>query len=357
MTSVRFEQVSKFFGDLRVIDRITLEIREGELFFLLGPSGCGKTTCLRLIAGFYAPDEGNLYFGDRLMNNVPPYRRNTGMVFQNYALWPHKTVYQNIEYGLNLRHISREEKSRRVRRALEIVRMAEHASKHPNQLSGGQQQRAALARALVIEPDLLLLDEPLSNLDAKLRTEMRAEIKRIHREAGLTAVYVTHDQTEALALADRLAVMHNGRIEQIGTPREVYNAPANSFVAEFIGETNFLDGTVQQVGDETVLATAIGPVVAAGNTLPCRPGEAVRCFVRPESVQVLKENTGPEERNTYPAQVTQLTYLGSMEEYRLTVADTWEIKAIVHNPGTEERKPGETVWVAMAPRDVVVLTS
>jgi ABC-type Fe3+/spermidine/putrescine transport system ATPase subunit len=357
MTSVRLEQVSKWFGDLRVLDRVTLEVREGELFFLLGPSGCGKTTCLRLIAGFYEPDEGHLYFGDRLMDHVPPYRRNTGMVFQNYALWPHKTVYQNIEYGLDLRRISREEKSRRVQRALEIVQMAEHASKSPNQLSGGQQQRVALARALVIEPDLLLLDEPLSNLDAKLRTEMRAEIKRIHREAGLTAIYVTHDQTEALSLADRLAVMRDGRIEQIGTPREVYRAPANSFVADFIGEANFLDGTVQQRGAETLLETAIGRLVSSRPAPPCQPGEAVRCCVRPESVQVGPAGEAAASPNTYPARVTQVTYLGSVEEYRLAVADTWEIKALVYNPGTEERKPGDAVRVFLPPHDVVVLTS
>ena len=240
MIELHLKNVSKLFGETRAVDSITLDVKKGELFFFLGPSGCGKTTCLRTIAGFYQPDEGELYFDDKLMNNIPPHKRNIGMVFQNYALWPHMTVYENVEYGLNVRKVPVDDKKKKIQEVLEIVQMDRYATRNPNQLSGGQQQRIALARALVIEPDILLLDEPLSNLDAKLRLEMRHEIKRIHSEAGITSVYVTHDQKEALSLADRAAVMRDGKIVQIGTPREIYNLPANKFVADFIGETNFV---------------------------------------------------------------------------------------------------------------------
>ncbi|MFQ6099185.1 MAG: ABC transporter ATP-binding protein, partial [Armatimonadota bacterium] len=252
MVSVHLRSVTKRFGDKEAVADATLDIETGELFFLLGPSGCGKTTCLRIVAGFYEPDEGDVLFDDRPMSGVPAHKRNTGMVFQNYALWPHMTVYENVEYGLNVRGLGRDERRERVISALRAVHMSEQAEMRPNQLSGGQQQRIALARALVIEPDVLLLDEPLSNLDARLRLQMREEIRRIHREVGITAIYVTHDQEEALSMADRLAVMNDGRIEQVGTPREVYTRPANEFVAGFIGDTNFIDGVVRAVEGETV---------------------------------------------------------------------------------------------------------
>src|SRR6266496_1247529 len=247
--STRFMRVSvqnlaKNFGDTAVLKDISLEVHDEELFFLLGPSGCGKTTLLRLIAGFYQPNEGGVFFGEKPMNGVPPHQRNTGMVFQNYALWPHMTVAENVVYGLDVRGVSAAEKKERVAEALAIVQMEKFAHRAPNQLSGGQQQRVALARALVIDPDVLLLDEPLSNLDARLRIEMREEIRRIHARTRITTIYVTHDQKEALSLADRMAVMREGVIEQVGDPRTVYRAPANRFVADFIGETNWLAAEV-----------------------------------------------------------------------------------------------------------------
>jgi len=374
MVSVTLEKVTKLFGTVRAVNDVSLHIEEGELFFLLGPSGCGKTTALRIVAGFYEPDEGTLKFGDRVMNTVPPHRRNTGMVFQNYALWPHLNVYENVAYGLNLRSVPRAEKDERVWKALAAVRMEAHADKSPNQLSGGQQQRIALARALVIEPDLLLLDEPLSNLDAKLRLDMRAEIRRLHRETGLTAIYVTHDQKEALSMADRIAIMRDGRIEQVGTPREVYTRPANAFVANFIGETNFLDGTVTEVRDGAcVVETAIGPLAAADLTETLPLGEPVRCSVRPESVYLASghpetNETGSgtthlpqsairnsQSTNRFPAKVLSLTYLGDVEEYWLQVRDAQEMKAVRHNPGVHERREGDAVMVWIDPRDVVVL--
>src|SRR3989454_2281679 len=256
---VSIRNLTKRFGSTAVLKDVSLEIGAQELFFLLGPSGCGKTTLLRLIAGFYQPDGGEVLFGDKPMNDVPPHRRNTGMVFQNYALWPHLTVAQNVVYGLEVRSLSAAEKKTRVAEALSIVQMEQRAEQMPNQLSGGQQQRVALARALVIRPDLLLLDEPLSNLDAKLRLEMREEIRRIHAQTKLTTIYVTHDQKEALSLADRMAVMREGTIEQIGSPRTVYRSPANRFVADFIGETNWFSAQVQAQSDTSlILASECG---------------------------------------------------------------------------------------------------
>lgn len=238
--SISIRNLVKNFGTTQALNHVSLEIEPGELFFLLGPSGCGKTTLLRHIAGFYTPDEGTILIGGDDVTGVPPHKRDTGMVFQSYALWPHMTIAENVAFGLQMRKISKSEIDRRVQKALETVKMEGRAKSKPNQLSGGQQQRIALARALVVEPRCLLLDEPLSNLDAKLRLEMRVEIRRICKEAGLTAVYVTHDQKEALSIADRLAIMRDGIIEQTGTPLEVYRKPANTFVASFIGETNFL---------------------------------------------------------------------------------------------------------------------
>src|SRR6266700_1894120 len=256
---VSIQNLTQKVGDTAVLKDISLEVNDQELFFLLGPSGCGKTTLLRLIAGFYQPDEGRIFFDGKPMNGVPPHQRNTGMVFQNYALWPHMTVAENVVYGLDVRGVGAAEKKQRVAEALAIVQMDKLAHRAPNQLSGGQQQRVALARALVIHPDVLLLDEPLSNLDAKLRLEMREEIRRIHAQTRITTIYVTHDQKEALSLANRMAVMRDGAIEQIGDPRSVYREPANRFVADFIGETNWLSAQVQEsLPDELLLQTELG---------------------------------------------------------------------------------------------------
>src|SRR5713226_5356097 len=261
---ISIRNLTKRFGATTALENVSLEVLPQELFFLLGPSGCGKTTLLRLIAGFYQPDGGELFLGDKPMNGVPPHRRNTGMVFQNYALWPHLTVGENVAYGLEVRSLGAAEMAAGVADALSIVQMEHFAHHSPNQLSGGQQQRVALARALVIRPDLLLLDEPLSNLDAKLRLEMREEIRRIHAQTKITTIYVTHDQKEALSLADRIAVMRNGAIEQIGDPRAVYRRPANRFVADFIGETNWLAAQVEEVLTDTVLLeTEVGKMTAA----------------------------------------------------------------------------------------------
>jgi iron(III) transport system ATP-binding protein len=242
--SISVDQVTKRFGDAVALDRIDLRIGAGEIFFLLGPSGCGKTTLLRTIAGFYAPEEGRVLFGDEDVTRLPPHRRNTGMMFQSYALWPHMSVAQNVAFGLEERGVPAAERARRVDEALASVQMRGLGERRIHQLSGGQQQRVALARALVIRPRCLLLDEPLSNLDTKLRLEMRGEIRRVCREAGLTAIYVTHDQKEALSVADRMAVLEGGRLRQIGTPAALYRHPETRFVADFMGETNFIPGRI-----------------------------------------------------------------------------------------------------------------
>jgi iron(III) transport system ATP-binding protein len=239
--TITVEHLTKSFDvETRVVDGVSFSIQPGEMFFLLGPSGCGKTTVLRMLAGFIRPDGGDILFDRQRMNDVAPQRRNTAMVFQNYAIWPHLTVYENVAYGPRARKLDANSIHRRVTDALRVVRLEELARREPAQLSGGQQQRVALARALAVEPDLILLDEPLSNLDARLRAELRAELLRIHRETRTTCLYVTHDQEEALSLADRVAVMNRGRIEQTGTPREVYARPVNEFTARFMGEINVL---------------------------------------------------------------------------------------------------------------------
>ena len=346
---VVIKEVSKQFGDTPTLRNISLEIADQELFFLLGPSGCGKTTLLRTIAGFYPPDKGEVRFGDRLMNDVPPHQRNTGMVFQNYALWPHMSVEQNVSYGLEVRDVSAADLKRRVGEALEIVRMQQYARRTPNQLSGGQQQRVALARALVIKPDVLLLDEPLSNLDAQLRLEMREEIRRIHAETRITMVYVTHDQKEALSLADRLAVMRAGRIEQLGDPRTVYRTPVNPFVAEFIGETNWVPGTTKGVGEGMVVAeTELGMIQGAPN-LRISEGVAAQVGFRPEAVRF---GAGPV--NSWPAVVEQASYLGEIEQYHLRLTPTLVVKAFEQNAETI-RKVGQAVEVHVRPQDVFVL--
>jgi len=268
MVSVTYENVSKSFGRTEAVRGVDLTVAAGELFFLLGPSGCGKTTCLRMAAGFERPDAGRLLFDNRDVSRVPPHRRNAGMVFQSYALFPHINVARNVAYGLRMRGVGAAERERRTTEALRHTRIEDLAGRMPSQLSGGQQQRVALARALVIEPDVLLLDEPLSNLDAALRMQMRDEIRRIHSELGITTIYVTHDQEEALSLAGRVAVLRDGRIEQIGAPRDIYFTPRNAFVAAFVGKTNLLRGRVTEShSDFIVIETAAGPVRAA-NRLP-----------------------------------------------------------------------------------------
>jgi iron(III) transport system ATP-binding protein len=358
--SVKFESVTKILGQSRAVDNLSFEIGGGELFFLLGPSGCGKTTALRSVAGFYIPDEGRILFNGKDQSRVPPHKRNTGMVFQNYALWPHMDVQTNVAYGLKMRHVPEADKKKRVGHALEIVHMQDYAERMPNQLSGGQQQRVALARALVIEPDVVLLDEPLSNLDAKLRIEMRTQIKEIHRKIGRTMIYVTHDQAEALSMADRIAVMRRGRLVQVGTPHELYTRPESAFVAEFIGGTNLLRGTLEEVGEILTVKTEAGIVRAQNGVKGIARGAAVVCSVRPEALRLTaaEESSGKRPAgvtNELRAEVQSIMYLGDNEQYALRVADNTIVRAVEYNQPARKAQVGDRLMLQFDPQAVVVL--
>jgi spermidine/putrescine transport system ATP-binding protein len=320
--------ISKAFGITRAVRDLTLKVEQGIFFSLLGPSGCGKTTTLRLIAGFDQPTTGRVLIRGVDMAGLPAYRRDVNTVFQSYALFPHMSVADNIAYGLRQRHISRAEIRRRVGEALEMVRLVGGEARRPNELSGGQQQRVALARALVNRPTVLLLDEPLSALDLKLRKEMQAELKALQHTVGITFIYVTHDQEEAITLSNRIAVMNAGRLEQEGTPEEVYEHPQTRFVADFIGLTNFISATVRTTGGSgrgVVVSTPIGEIICSGIQPAVTDGEYVTVTLRPEKVLVLPPDAPLQQSwNSVPGIVMQAIFLGAQNEYRVRVGDAAE---------------------------------
>ncbi len=354
MLPVTIQGLTKRFASVLALDHIDLEIRAGEIFFLLGPSGCGKTTLLRSIAGFCAPDSGKILFGEMDVTSEAPNRRNTGMVFQNYALWPHKTVGGNVSFGLEEQRLPNREVRQRVAEALASVQMSELADRRINQLSGGQQQRVALARALVVRPRCLLLDEPLSNLDAKLRTEMRLEIRSICRKFGLTSIYVTHDQKEALSVADRLAVMEKGKIRQVGAPEQVYRSPLSRFVADFIGDSNFIAGTVDFVeGGNACVATDLGKFsgrVPPGAS-PLSKGDKVFLSIRPECF-TLQDHSA--DCNSIAGTIGEAIYSGSMAEYRFLSASS-SLRIAELNPSAAGRGVQTSAFAVVSPRDVLIL--
>jgi ABC-type Fe3+/spermidine/putrescine transport system ATPase subunit len=317
------------------VDHATVDVGDGELFTLLGPSGCGKTTLLRLIAGFYSPpDEGEIHFGGRRVERLPPYERNIGMVFQNYALWPHMTVRGNITYGLRLRKLTAEAIERRLADGLAKVNLIGLDDRYPGQLSGGQQQRVALARALVLNPDILLLDEPLSNLDAKIRVHVRGEIRKLQKELGITTIYVTHDQEEALSLSDRVAVMRDGKILQVAAPRTLYERPVNRFVADFVGTNNFISGVCRERSAErAVVETRLGRLAG-------RPAETVevggRCVlaVRPENLAL-----GGDGENVLEGRVSLAAYLGNTLRYDIETNAGLVLKVDVRDPWHHDPLP------------------
>ncbi len=352
MTAIGIDRVEKRFGTLRAAAGISLEIRDGELFTLLGPSGCGKTTLLRIVAGFADLDSGAIRFGDRRVDTLPPHRRNTGMVFQNYAIFPNLTVAGNVAYGLKARRLPTAEIAERVARALRLVHLDAHDQRWPHQLSGGQLQRVAIARALVIEPEVLLLDEPLSNLDAKLRVEMRGEIRRLQRQLGITALYVTHDQEEALAISDRIAVMRAGAVEQIGTPAEIYTHPASPFVAEFMGTTNLLAGTVAESSGGRVKIAIGGIAIAAAGTQPV--GASISVSLRPEALRLLGPGAAtPAGWAMLEATVRQVEFLGAITRVDLQAGEIPLRLALLDQP-PEAATPGRTVTLAYDPARVAV---
>ncbi len=318
MVRVKLVELCKSYGAVKAVDKVTLEIEEGELFTLLGPSGCGKTTTLRLIAGFELPDHGRILFDDEDVTLKKPYERGTAMVFQNYALWPHMTVFENVAYGLRIRKLPKKEIEERVERALELVKLKGLEERYPTQLSGGQQQRVALARALVVEPRVLLLDEPLSNLDARLRIEMREEIKRLQKKLGITTIYVTHDQEEAMSISDRIAVMDKGRVLQVGTPKEIYFKPRNIFTATFIGKTTVLEGVVTEVSPPRArISGSLELEFTNATEKKLREGEKVRIVVRPEFFRSrLPEHT---RCNKINGVVEMTMFIGPFLQVRLKV--------------------------------------
>ena len=351
---VRLEHISKIYQDPKTgkdfyaVKDNSLTIQPGEFVTLLGPSGCGKTTTLRMIAGFESPDEGEIYLGDEPINALTPNKRDTAMVFQSYALLPHYNVFDNVAYGLKLRHVPKEEIKERVMKILELVELSGMEGRMTNQLSGGQQQRVALARALVIEPSVLLFDEPLSNLDAKLRVTMRTEIRRIQQEVGITAIYVTHDQSEAMALSDRIIIMRSGVVEQIGSPQEIYYHPVNEFVADFIGEANFLKGRLEALENGRARINVSGDICHAAQVPGMEVGKDYTIVLRPEAASLAEEGG-------LPCEVVLSCFMGSYQNYHVKVGDTL-VKLTDPNPKNKRvYRVGEKCHLVFDPENVHVL--
>ena len=351
---VRLEHISKIYKDPKTgkdfyaVQDTTLDIEPGTFVTLLGPSGCGKTTTLRMIAGFESPDEGDIYLGDEAINALTPNKRDTAMVFQSYALLPHYNVFDNVAYGLKIRKLPKEEIQERVMNILKLVEMEGMESRMTNQLSGGQQQRVALARALVIEPSVLLFDEPLSNLDAKLRVTMRTEIRKIQQKVGITAIYVTHDQSEAMSISDKIIIMSKGKVEQIGTPREIYYHPTSKFVADFIGEANFLEAQVRSADGEKAMISVAGGEFEVNNFAHAKAGETATLVLRPEGVSL-------SEKGLLEGTVTLSTFMGAYQYYQMMVGDI-EIQITVYNPVNRRiYEVGEKAYLDFDPKGVYIL--
>jgi spermidine/putrescine transport system ATP-binding protein len=355
---VVLDQVVKRFGSVVAVDRLTLEIRRGEFFSMLGPSGCGKTTTLRLIGGFEMPTEGVVRLDGQDVTDLPAYRRNVNTVFQSYGLFPHLNVYDNVAFGLRRKKVAAKEVERRVNEALKLVSLAGYGKRRRSQLSGGQQQRVALARALVNRPQVLLLDEPLGALDLKLRKQMQLELKRIQKEVGITFVFVTHDQEEAMTISDRIAVMNNGKIEQLGPPEEVYERPATEFVAEFLGASNLLDGVYRGTQDGLGLVElASGAKILIQDSANRHTGEPVRVGVRPEKIDVLAAGAQPSHgQNVVGATLRSAVFAGVSFQYFFQTQEGREMSAFDRNAsGGAVAKPGEAVRLAWAPEHTFVI--
>ena len=342
---VRICNVVKEYGDFRAVNGVSLEIKEGEFFTLLGPSGCGKTTLLRMIAGFNSIEEGEIYFGDKLINNVAANKRDIGMVFQNYAVFPHMSVSDNVAYGLKARKVKRSDRAPRVLKALDLVQIADLKDRMPDALSGGQQQRVALARAFVIEPGILLMDEPLSNLDAKLRVQMRSMIKKLQRQLGITTIYVTHDQEEALAISDRIAVMNRGRIMQVGKPDQIYRKPENLFVANFIGNSNQLDGRITKCENSKGMLELLNGYTAEISLREDYTGNATAA-IRPEYFYFGEKGM--------PGRITMATFLGDFVLYEVELSNGQIISVNEYDHMNDLRAQGDRVNVCFKEESISV---
>ena len=351
--SVSIRNIEKVFEGpggqpVRAVDNVSIDIQPGEFMTLLGPSGCGKTTILRMIAGFENPTKGDIHIGETRVNSLTPDKRDTAMVFQSYALFPHLNVFENIAYGLKIKKLSGQEIKHKVSRILEIVGLSGYENRAPNQLSGGQQQRIALARSLVMEPAVLLFDEPLSNLDAKLRVHMRSEIRNIQRQFGITSIYVTHDQAEAMSMSDRIIIMNHGVVEQVGTPHEIYQKPASRFVADFIGLANILAAEVMAVSDNQATVKSLGVLFSLPTTLPLVPGQKVHLVARPEAMSI-------ESSGQIPAVVESSVFMGSYQDYKIRINDT-SLLVITSNPDQSTVYPaGANVFLHLDERSLHIV--
>lgn len=357
---VEIKGAFKQFGSNVVLNGIDLEVKQGELLTLLGPSGCGKSTTLNLIAGFLDADRGEVHIKGNNVTKVPPYKRDLGMVFQTYSLFPHMTVYENLSFGLTLRKVGKAEQKKKISKALELVKMSGLENRYPRELSGGQRQRVAISRALVVEPELLLLDEPLSNLDAKLRHELRAEIKRLQKEIGVTTIFVTHDQEEALSMSDRVVVMNAGKIEQISTPTDIYNHPKTEFVFQFIGKSNCFEGNVSAV-DKRKVSVKIGSDIThvdadniMGNDNDLKTGDEVKLYIRPEKLQIFSaDDTSLSHLDFHRAKISQINYLGT----------SWEINVLLQSKSIQvltsafdsSWQNGSEVLIGWSPSEVMLV--
>lgn len=350
---VKFEHVQKSYdGETLVVKDLSLEIAKGEFLTMLGPSGSGKTTCLMMLAGFETATNGKILLDGVSINEIPPHKRGIGMVFQNYALFPHMTIAENLSFPLEVRKLSKSVRDEKIKRALDMVEMGSFANRRPSQLSGGQQQRVALARALVFEPELVLMDEPLGALDKQLREKMQFEITNLAHRLGITVVYVTHDQTEALTMSDRVAVFNDGVIQQIAPPDELYESPKNSFVAQFIGENNTLEGTVKEIRDGiAVVKLEDGELIDCTPVNVSKPGERTRVSIRPERVEYNKSRL-QDGAHTLRAEVLEFIYMGDLFRTRLSVAGNDEFIIKTRNAPDQRRlQPGEMIEIGWMPRD------
>ena len=344
MASIELEKITKNFPGVKALDSVSQKIETGEFFTLLGPSGCGKTTLLRTIAGFYQQDSGHVYLSNKVIDNVPAYKRDTGMVFQSYAVFPHMTVYENVAFGLKTRKVNDSEIKERVAKALEQVHLTGYELRTPDQLSGGQQQRVGLARAMVIEPQVLLMDEPLSNLDAKLRVEMRTEIRNMQKLLGITTVYVTHDQEEALAISDKIAVMNFGVVQQVGTPWEIYKEPVNLFVASFVGDINVIEGKALGSGN------GLTDILIDNK----KKKENIKIAIRPEELSISLEDVSDREFSCIPGSIEKSSFIGSLIRYSIDCGNNVKLIVELHKPQSEALMPIGTQVFVIIPRNSIL---